>query len=83
MRKRIVTRTIRISKKVRMVLAGLCTPARPVRAVPVKAGPHLVAAMFLQRTIVPDGLSPAYLPVGNISFRGMLASFTFFSKPAI
>jgi cytochrome c5 len=37
---------------------------------PVKAGPHLVAATFLQRTIVPDGLSPAYLPVGNISFRG-------------
>src|SRR4051794_1350927 len=37
---------------------------------PVKAGPHLVAATFLQRTIVPDGLSPASLPVGNISFRG-------------
>jgi hypothetical protein len=37
---------------------------------PVKAGPRLVAVTFLQRTIVPDGLSPAYLPVGNISFRG-------------
>jgi Protein of unknown function (DUF1592)/Protein of unknown function (DUF1588)/Protein of unknown function (DUF1587)/Protein of unknown function (DUF1585)/Protein of unknown function (DUF1595) len=37
---------------------------------PVKAGPHLVAVTFLQRTIVPDGLSPAALPVGNISFRG-------------
>src|SRR5207249_4515135 len=37
---------------------------------PVKAGPHLVAVTFLQRTIVPDGLSPTSLPVGNISFRG-------------
>jgi uncharacterized protein DUF1592/uncharacterized protein DUF1588/uncharacterized protein DUF1587/uncharacterized protein DUF1585/uncharacterized protein DUF1595 len=37
---------------------------------PVKAGPHLVAVTFLQRTIVPDGLAPSSLPVGNISFRG-------------
>jgi hypothetical protein len=36
----------------------------------VKAGPHLVAVTFLQRTLAPDGLAPSSLPVGNISFRG-------------
>jgi hypothetical protein len=47
------------------------SPSGPFEVrLPVKAGPHQVAVTFLQRTIVPDGLGPASLPVGNISFRG-------------
>jgi hypothetical protein len=50
---------------------------RPLEVrLPVKAGPHLVAVTFLQRTIVPDGLGPTSLPVGNISFRGKRGSET-------
>jgi len=47
------------------------SPGGPLEVrLPVKAGPHVVAVTFLQRTIAPDGLAPTSLPVGNISFRG-------------
>jgi hypothetical protein len=50
---------------------------RPLEVrLPVKAGPHLVAVTFLQRTIVPDGLGPTSLPLGTISFRGKRGSET-------
>src|SRR5439155_2031235 len=37
---------------------------------PAKAGPRLVGVAFLQRTLAPEGVAPATLPVGNISYRG-------------
>ncbi len=37
---------------------------------PARAGPRLVGVAFLQRTVATEGVGPAYLPVGNISFRG-------------
>src|SRR5262249_13456805 len=37
---------------------------------PAKAGPRLGGVAFLQRTVAPEGVAPAYLPVGNISYRG-------------
>jgi mono/diheme cytochrome c family protein len=34
-----------------------------------KAGPRTIGVALVKRTVAPEGLTPAYLPVGNISFR--------------
>jgi len=34
-----------------------------------KAGPRLIGVSVVGRTAAPEGLAPAHLPVGNISFR--------------
>jgi len=48
--------------------AGGASPALEVR-VAVKAGPHLVGVSLPRKTTVPEGVGPARLPVGSISFR--------------
>jgi mono/diheme cytochrome c family protein len=37
---------------------------------PIKAGPRQVSVGLVRRAAAPEGLGPAHLPVGNISFRG-------------
>ena len=34
-----------------------------------KAGPRMLGVSLVKRTVVTEGLTPAYLPVGSISFR--------------
>jgi hypothetical protein len=48
--------------------AGGPGPALEVR-VAVKAGPHLVGVSLPKKTMAPEGVGPARLPVGSISFR--------------
>jgi hypothetical protein len=48
--------------------------------VPVRAGARVISVSLVKKTGVPEGLGPAQLPVGNISFAGRAGAETGIEK---
>ena len=52
-------------------------PPQPLEArFSATAGPHQVGVTFVERMVAPEGVTPAQLPVANITFRGVRGAET-------